>query len=300
MMREVRLSPAGDYDNSARDYRHITATPMASAMGALISGVRLPDLSDEGFAELQDALWRHKMIFLKDQHLTHAEHEAFALRWGPFAPDAYTHGVAGHPGVQPLIKEADHKSKGLFGSGWHTDSPFLPEPPGMTILRSVEVPPYGGDTVWANCALAYRMLSPAMQDTLRPLQVRMSARNNAWTQKQADGKELSFASEAAREAAFTGNAHPLVRRHPHTGELSLFVDEVYAVGIEGMTGAESNALIDFLCRHITQHHFTFRLKWEPGMVAMWDNRTALHLAANDYDGFRREMYRTTMAGERPS
>ena len=299
-MREVRLSPAGSYDNSARDYAHITATPMASAMGALISGVSIPDLTDAAFAEVQDALWRHKMICFKDQPLTHAQHEEFALRWGPFAPDAYTHGVPGHANVQPLIKEADHKSKGLFGSGWHTDSPFLPEPPGMTILRSIEIPPYGGDTVWANCALAYRMLTPAMQAMLRPLKVRMSAPNNAWTQKQADGKELNFASDAAREAAFTGNAHPLVREHPHTGELSLFVDEVYAVGIEGMSAAESHALLDFLCRHITQHHFTFRLKWDVGMVAMWDNRSALHLAANDYDGFRREMYRTTMAGERPA
>lgn len=298
-MREVRLSPAGSYDNSARAYRHIEVVPIASAMGAEVRGVRLPELSGEGFADLQDALWRHKMICLRDQHLTHAEHEAFALRWGPFAPDAYTRGVPGHPGVQPLIKEADARSKGLFGSGWHTDSPFHAEPPGMTILRAVQVPPYGGDTVWANTALAYRMLSPAMQEMLRPLKVRMSARNNAHTQKMADGKELSFASDAAREAAFEGNAHPLVRTHPFSGELALFVDEVYAVGIEGMTTAEAIPLLDFLCRHITQHHFTVRLKWEPGMVAMWDNRAALHLAANDYDGFRREMYRTTMAGERP-
>lgn len=298
-MREVRLSPAGEYDNAPRDYRHITVRPLASAMGAELVDLRLADLPDEAFAEVQDALWRHKMVFARGQHLGHAEHEAFALRWGPFAPDAYTQGVAGHRGVQPLIKEADHRSKGLFGSGWHTDSPFLPEPPGMTILRSVEVPPWGGDTVWANTALAWRMLSPAMQAMLRPLRVRMSARNNAWTQKQADGKELNFASDAAREAAFTGNAHPLVRTHPMTGELSLYVDEVYAVGIEGMTAAESRPLLEFLCQHITQHHFTCRLRWEPGMVAMWDNRAALHLAANDYDGFRREMYRTTMAGERP-
>ena len=138
-----------------------------------------------------------------------------------------------------------------------------------------------------------------MQTMLRPLKVRMSAVNNAHTQKLADGKELNFASDEAREAAFAGNAHPLVRTHPMTGELALFVDEVYAVGIEGMTQAESLPLLDFLCRHITQHHYTVRLKWEPGMVAMWDNRGALHLAANDYDGFRREMYRTTMAGERP-
>ena len=298
-MREVRLSPSGGFDNAAREYRHIAVRPVAAAMGAEVL-VDLRGLSDAAFAELQDAFWHHKMVFLRNQHLTNAEHEAFALRWGPFAPDAYTHGVPGHPGVQPLVKEADARSKGLFGSGWHTDSPFLPEPPGMTILRSVEIPPYGGDTVWANGALAYRMLSPAMQAMLRPLQVRMSARNNAHTQKQADGKELNFASEAAREAAFTGNAHPLIRTHPATGEQSLFVDEVYAVGIEGMSQAESVPLLDFLCRHLTQHHFTVRLKWEPGMVALWDNRTALHLAANDYDGFRREMYRTTMAGERPA
>lgn len=297
-MREVRLSPSGGFDNAALPASHIEVRPVAAAMGAEVMG-DLRDLSGDAFAELRQALWRHKMLFARGQHWTHAEHEAFALRWGPFAPDAYTHGVVGHPGVQPLIKEADHRSKGLFGSGWHTDSPFLPEPPGMTILRSVEVPPYGGDTVWANCALAYRTLSPAMQTMLRPLKVRMSAVNNAHTQKLADGKELNFASDEAREAAFTGNAHPLVRTHPMTGELALFVDEVYAVGIEGMTQAESLPLLDFLCRHITQHHYTVRLKWEPGMVAMWDNRGALHLAANDYDGFRREMYRTTMAGERP-
>lgn len=298
-MHEIRLSPSGGFDNSARTYAHIEARPLSAAMGAEIVGPRLDELSDEGFAELQQALWRHKMVYLRGQHLSHAEHEAFARRWGSFAPDAYTHGVPGHPNVQPVIKEADHRSKGLFGSGWHTDSPFLPEPPGMTILRSVEVPPFGGDTVWADCALALRMLSPTMQDLLRPLKVRMSARNNAYTQKLADGKELSFASDAAREAAFAGNAHPLVRRHPVTGELSLYVDEVYAVAIEGMSGAESRALLDLLVRHITQHHFTCRLRWEPGMVAMWDNRAALHLAANDYDGFRREMYRTTMAGEAP-
>jgi taurine dioxygenase len=299
-MQEVRLSPSGAFDNHARSYVEIEARPLASSMGAEIVGPRLSDLSDAGLGELQDALWRHKMVFLRRQNLSHAEHQAFARRWGPFAPDAYTQGVPGHPDVQPVIKEADHRSKGLFGSGWHTDSPFLPEPPGVTMLRSVEIPPYGGDTVWANCALALRKLSPAMQAMLRPLKVRMSARNNAFTQKLADGKELSFATKAARAAALEGTAHPLVRTHPVTGEQSLYIDEVYAVGIEGMTGAESRALLDFLTRHITQHGFTCRLRWEPGMLVMWDNRTALHLAANDYDGYRREMYRTTLAGEAPA
>jgi alpha-ketoglutarate-dependent taurine dioxygenase len=298
-MHEVRLSPTGAFDNSARDYVHIAAHPLASALGAEITGPRLPELDDVGFAELQDALWRHKIIYLRGQNLSHAEHEAFARRWGPFGEDAYTQGVPGHSNVQPVIKEAESRSKGLFGAGWHTDSPFLPVPPGVTILRSVEIPPFGGDTVWANCALAFRMLSPAMQAMLRPLKVRMSARNNAYTQKLADGKELSFASEEARSAALGGTAHPLVRRHPHSGEEALYVDEVYAVAIEGMSEAESRPLLDFLTRHITQHHFTCRLRWEAGMIAMWDNRAVLHIAANDYDGHRREMYRTTLAGEAP-
>jgi alpha-ketoglutarate-dependent taurine dioxygenase len=153
--------------------------------------------------------------------------------------------------------------------------------------------------VWADTALAYRMLSPAMQAMLRPLKVRMSAAANMATQKKADGKELAFADEAQRAAAHEGAAHPLVRRHPVTGELSLYVDEVYAERIEGMSEAESRPLLDFLIRHITQHAFTCRLRWEPGMVVAWDNRTALHIAANDYDGWRREMYRTTIAGDVP-
>jgi taurine dioxygenase len=299
-MHEVRLSPSGAFDNAARDYAAITVLPLAAAMGAEVAGVRLPDLTDAAFAELQDALWRHKMLFARAQNLSHAEHEAFAARFGAFGEDAYTQGVAGHRNVQPVIKEAESRTKGLFGSGWHTDSPFLPVPPSVTILRSVEIPPFGGDTVWANCALAFRMLSPAMQAMLRPLNVRMSARNNMFTQKQADGKELAFATDAARDAAMAGTAHPLVRRHAVTGEEALYVDEVYAVAIDGMTEAESRPLLDFLTRHVTQHHFTCRLRWEPGMVAMWDNRGCLHLAANDYDGHRREMYRTTLAGEVPA
>ncbi len=299
-MFEVRLSPHGEFDNSARAYDHITVEPIAAAMGAEIKGVQVASLSDAAFAELRDALWRHKMVFLSDQTITHADHEAFGARFGDFAVDAYTQGVEGHRNVHPLIKEADTRSKALFGSGWHTDSPFLDEPPSVTILRSVETPPYGGDTVWANSALAYRMLSPAMQEMLRPLKVHMSARANAWTQEKVSGKALAFASDERRCAAFEGNLHPLVRTHPITGERALYVDEVYAIGIDGMAFEESRPIIQFLTRHITQHAFTCRLRWKPGMIAMWDNRTALHLAANDYDGFRREMYRTTMVGERPA
>jgi taurine dioxygenase len=295
-MWEVRVSPSGDFDNHPFQSNHFTVEPLSAAMGAEIVGVRLPELSDEAFDALKQALYKHKMIYLRGQHLSHAEHEAFAARLGPFAVDAYTQGVAGHRDVHPIIKEADTRTKSLFGGGWHTDSPFLAVPPAITTLRSVQVPPYGGDTSWANCALAFRQLSKTYQDMLRPLRVHMSARNNVLTQEHLLGKAIGFSNEDTEEAALTGRYHPFVRAHPETGEESLYICDTYAVGIEGMTTHEARPIIRFLVEHATQHAFTCRLRWEPGMVALWDNRLTMHLGPNDYDGFRREMYRTTTAG----
>ncbi len=298
-MWEVRVTPAGDFDNHAEPSPFFEVLPLAGAMGAEIAGVRLPDLSDEALASFREALCRHKMLFLKDQHLTHGEHEAFAARLGPFAVDAYTGGVPGHKDVHPIIKEAETKSASLFGGGWHTDSPFLEEPPSITTLRQIEGPPYGGDTSWANCALAFRHLSKTYQDMLRPLRVWMSASNNFATQEKLLGKAISFANEEEYQQGMKGAFHPLVRTHPETGEESLYICDTYAAGIEGMTTHEAKPLIDFLVAHCTQHAFTCRLRWQPGMVAMWDNRTVMHLGPNDYDGYRREMYRTTTAGGVP-
>ena len=300
MVFEARVSPSGEFDNSARSYSHIEVRPAAAALGAEVVGVRLPDLGDDAFGEFEDALWRHKVLFLRNQHLTHEEHERFAERLGPFAVDAYTQGTEGHRNVHPIIKEADHKSKAVFGSGWHTDSPFLAAPPSITMLRAVEIPPYGGDTVWANTALAFRFLSPVYQDMLRPLKVHMSAAANYATQAKLAGKALPFADEQQKTEALEGRFHPLVRTHPETGEEALYLDEIYAIGIEGMTHEESFPILEFLRRHMIQHAFTFRLRWEVGMVAMWDNRATVHLGPNDYDGFRREMYRTTTAGTPPA
>src|SRR5688572_1584426 len=162
----MRLHPHEGFDNSAASYRQIEAIPLAAAMGAEIRGVDVATVNDDAFAEIQHALFRHKMIFLRDQRIGDAEHKAFTRRFGPFADDAYTAGVPGHPEVQPVIKQADDRSAMVFGSGWHTDSPFLAEPPAISTLRAVKVPPFGGDTMWANSALAWRMLSPAMQGLL--------------------------------------------------------------------------------------------------------------------------------------
>ncbi|MEI9886807.1 MAG: TauD/TfdA family dioxygenase [Rhizomicrobium sp.] len=305
------VHPTGKFDNRAEAYDHIEARPLAAAMGAEIRGVRLADISDAQFAEVRHALFRHKMIYFRDQEIGHGDQEAFSLRFGPFAEDAYTKGVPGHVNVQPLIKDADTRTGMVFGSGWHTDSPFLEKPPAISMLYGVDIPPYGGDTIWANAALAYAMLSETMQRMLAPLRVHMSMARvleSARTYGRVDASPVGRLAATRGAAALPddvvrkveGTTHPLVRSHPVTGEKSLYCDGSYAVGIEGLTEPEAGALLTFLVAHMTQPAFTCRLRWEPRTFALWDNRICIHQAFNDYDGFRRELYRTTVAGEAPS
>jgi len=304
------LHPHGKFDNHARPYRHITALPLAAAMGAEIRGVDIGQLSDAQFAEIEDALFHHKMIYFRGQAIGHAGHHAFSRRFGPFAEDAYTDGMPGFREVQPIIKEADDRSSHVFGSGWHTDSPFLDEPPAITILRSVATPPYGGDTMFANAALALRMLGDTMRALIAGLRVRFSMRDVlASAQVNAEQRDSPIGRLAATRTLaelpeglrrkVAGAAHPLVRTHPRTGEKSLYLDPSYAIGFEGMSDAEGLPLLKMLCDHLTQPAFTCRLRWEPDMLVLWDNRAGVHQAFNDYDGYRREMYRTTVAGQKP-
>ncbi|MGA8709585.1 MAG: TauD/TfdA family dioxygenase, partial [Steroidobacteraceae bacterium] len=307
----MRLHPTGKFDNTAAAYHLIEARPLAAAMGAEICGVEVRRASEAQFAEIRAALFRHKMIFFRDQALTHSDQEQFSLRFGPFAEDAYTSGVAGHRNVHPLIKEAGDRSEMVFGEGWHTDSPFLAEPPAITMLYSVEIPPFGGDTIWANSALAYAQLSDTYRHLLDGLKVHFSLRDVLKSAQQAvEQRDTPIGRLAATRDApalpddlqrkIRGNVHPLVRTHPVSGEKALYVDGAYAIGIEGMVPEESAPILKFLADHITQHAFTCRLRWQPRTLAIWDNRLCVHQAFNDYQGHRRELYRTTVAGEKPS
>ncbi len=304
------IHPSGAFDNHAVATHHIEVMPLAAAMGAEIDGVDLAAATDDQFEEIEAALFRHKMIYFRDQDISHADQEAFGRRFGPFAEDAYTKGVPGHPDVQPVVREADTRVAMVFGSGWHTDSPFLPQPPAISMLYGVDVPPYGGDTIWANSALAYSTLSPAMRRVVEPLRVHMSMKHVlATAQRAVDPDDTPLGRLAASKDGpmpddlaqkVTGSHHPLVRTHPRTGERALYCDGTYAVGIEGMTDDESASILEFLVGHITQPAFTCRLRWSPRTFVIWDNRLCVHQAFNDHDGFRREMYRTTIAGEEPT
>ena len=306
----MRLHPTGKFDNQAAHYEHISVRPLAAAMGAEIHGVDAARATDSQVDEIRHALHRHKMVYLRDQELTHGDHEAFSLRFGAFAEDAYTQGSPGHRNVHPLIKEANDQSRMVFGEGWHTDSPFLPKPPAITLLRSVQVPPFGGDTTFANLALAYATLSDAYRRMIEPLRVHFSLRDVLKAAQDAvEIGDSPIGRLAATRTAdrlsedlvrkIKGSVHPLVRTHPVTGEKALYLDPSYAIGIAGMLPDEAAPLMKYLTEHLTQPAFCCRLRWEARMLTMWDNRLCVHQAYNDYQGHRRELYRTTIAGEQP-
>lgn len=301
------IHPTGKFDNHARAYKTITAHPLAAAMGAQIRGADFAQMSDEQFAEIRDALFRHKMIYFRDVDLSHTQHEEFSFRFGPWAEDAYTDGIPGHPNIQPLIREAGAKGDHIFGSGWHSDAPFLAEPPAISMLYGVEIPAFGGDTIWANTVLAYNTLSAVMKGLLQDLRVHMSMqpvfdsllkhgdRNDGPIGKLAQLNDASALPDDVLRK-LKGAFHPLVRTHPVSGEKAVYCDPAYSVGIDGMSEPEADALLSFLVTHITQPAFTCRLRWAPKTFALWDNRLCIHQAFNDYEGMRRELYRTTVAG----
>ena len=303
-LTEYKVHPTGHFDNHPREYSRVESVPLACAMGAEIRGVDLRRLDEEQFREISDALYHHKMIYFRDQEISFEDQENITRRFGPFATDAYNVGVPGHPNIQKVVKEKSSKTPYVFGGSWHTDSPFLQRPPVMVLLYANEVPPYGGDTWWANTELAYEYLSDTMKNLLKQLRIHWSAQNVVRLLQETTEESRQFSAGSTNitvgnELKSEGCFHPLIRKHPVTGKLSLYVDETYTVGIEGMSNAEAETLVNFLCSHITQPVFTCRLRWEAGTLAIWDNRSTLHHAFNDYAGFRREMHRTIVSGEKP-
>jgi len=300
----MQLYPPVYFDDAANGYTEISTIPLSSAMGAEIRGVDVAAITDAQFSQVKDALFRYKMIYFRDQNLTIEDQERLTLRFGPFGTDAYTKGMPGHPNVQHLIKEASTKVDRVFGEGWHTDSPFLDRPPAISLLYGNDIPPYGGDTWWCNSELAYDFLSDKMKGLLDGLRVHMSAKLAIARTVRLDtnGKPIVGEMQLSmdQQRMIEGNFHPLVRTHPDTGRKSLYVDQIYSQGIEGLTEAEAKPLLEFLGEHVTQEEFSCRLRWSKGTLVLWDNRICIHKAYNDYDGYRREMYRTIVDGEIPA
>lgn len=274
----------------------------AGALGAEVTGIDLArPLDPETVATLRAAWMEHLVLFYPGQKISDGDLERFTSYFGPFGKEPFVDGIStDHPNVLAVIKEADERRKANFGGNWHSDWSFQEAPPAGTFLYALEVPPYGGDTMWANQYLAYETLSSGMQALLDGLEAVHSAkrpygRQGIYADKsQARSMKIRTGEEA--EAELT---HPVVRVHPETGRKALYVNQVYTLRFKDMTAAESAPLLDFLFAHSTRPEFICRNRWQQGTLTMWDNRCTQHYAINDYDGFRRELHRTTCAGDPP-
>src|SRR5882724_6878684 len=282
-------------------FAHIRVQPMAGALGADIAGIDLArSLDDRTFAEIERALHEHLVIFLHDQVLTPEQHLAFTRRFGSISRSPYIKHMDEYPDIIAVLKEADERKISTFGNAWHSDFSFLEEPPLGSVLYAREVPSYGGDTLFANMYEAYEALSEGMKRLLDPLKAIHSGRPYG---RGGVSKDLrvsrSIQIERDNPEAEREVAHPVVRLHPESGRKALFVNAIYTTRFENMSEAESKPLLDYLFQHCTTPEFTCRFRWQTGSLALWDNRCAMHYAVNDYDGQRRLMHRTTVAGERP-
>jgi taurine dioxygenase len=281
-------------------YRTIRVTAQPSGFGAEIVGLDLTrPLSKAALADVKAAWAKHAVVAFPDQPLSLDQLEAFTQEIGPFGVDPFIKPMPGHPNVLELRREPDEKATN-FGAGWHSDWSFQAAPPAATLLRSEVVPPVGGDTLFCDCAAAYEALSPTMQAMLAPLQAVHSATRAYGTKgvfaKETEKRTLEIIVSPEADKSLT---HPLVRTHPVTGRKALFISPVYTTGIEGLTVAESTAILTFLFQHMVQDRFIYRHKWRPGMLLMWDNRCTMHFAEGGYDGHLRVMHRTTVAGDVP-
>ncbi len=268
---------------------------IAGALGAEVSGVSLGrELTDQDAAGLRQALRDHLVIFLRGQDLSPSEFLRFAETMGE--PIEYPF-VSGLEGFQKIIevKKLEHETVN-FGGVWHSDTTYLEAPPMGSMLLAREVPPHGGDTLFANQYLAYETLSETMKRLLDGLRgISSSAKADV-----SRTREDRIATDGRKSASKAYRAvHPLVRTHPETGRKALFVNVAHTVGIEGMTDDESAPLLESLFRHQVRPEFTCRFRWQPGSLAFWDNRCTLHNPVNDYHGFRRVMHRITLRGDTP-
>jgi taurine dioxygenase len=273
----------------------IEVRPTAGAIGAEIFGVDLSEpLDDETVASIRRAWLDHLVIFFRDQNLPPAEFLAFARRFGEPIEYPFVHGIEGFPEITPVVK-LEHERVN-FGGLWHSDTTYLETPPMGTMLIAREVPPHGGDTLFANMYLAYETLSEGMRRLLDGL-IAVNSSAKADTTKTREDRMREGANPAARKEYMA--EHPVVRTHPETGRKALYVNGGHTVRFRDMTEEESAALLCFLFAHQTRPEFSCRFRWEAGSLAFWDNRCAQHNPINDYHGFRRVMHRVTLAGDRP-
>ena len=277
-----------------RSYRYIEVRPIAGALGAEIEGVDAArPLGSEVVAEMRQAFLDHLVIFLRNQKLTPQTQLAFAERFGQPMEYPQLKGLPECPLITPVVKLAHERVN--FGGIWHSDTTYLKRPPMASMLYAIEIPPYGGDTLFANQYLAYETLSEGYRKMLDGL---IGVSSSLKADASRTREDRLRAAGVDHKALIAG--HPVVRTHPETGRKALYVNVGHTTHFMGLTEEESRPLLAYLFQHQVRPEFTCRFRWEPGSLAFWDNRCVQHNPVNDYYGFKRVMHRVTLAGDTPS
>lgn len=272
-----------------------TVRKLAGGIGAELGGIDLTrELSDDTIAAIRRAWLEHVVIFFRDQNLSSSAYLALAERFGQPMEYPFVKGIEGFPVITPVVK-LEHERVN-FGGVWHSDTTYLDEPPLGTFLLAREVPPYGGDTLFANQYLAYDALSDGLKRTLEGL-IGVSSSAQADVSRTREDRIADSGTQRAKQTLTA--EHPVVRTHPETGRKALYVCVAHTVRFKGWSEAESAPLLRYLHQHQIKPEFICRFQWQPGSLALWDNRAALHYPINDYHGHRRVMHRITLKGDRP-
>ena len=279
----------------------LAISPLTPTLGAEIDGIDVRELDEDDFAALYRAWLDYKVLFLRGQSLELAQLETFSRRFGELMRLPYVRPHAGHEHIIRVLKTAEEVDMGVFGGEWHSDFSFLPQPPKASILYAEEIPPVGGDTLWVDMVQALARL-PA--DLRAAVQGRDAIHVGApYGVRHAPPEETQFKGsieiERNNPEADRETRHPVICRHPETGLQMLFINPTYTTRIDDYAEADSSALLSRLFQHCTRPEFSCRFRWSGGSLVLWDHRSTMHYAVNDYDGHRRCLYRTTIRGQAP-
>lgn len=274
----------------------LNIAPVSPAIGARVSGLDLTrPLTDQQAAALQAALVKHQVLFFENQPLTPDSQRAFAARFGSL----HIHPVYPNVPEQPEIMVLDTGPHNPTDNDvWHTDVTCIETPPAIVALAGKQIPPSGGDTVWASNIAAYEALSEPLKRLLDPLKA-LHDFTKSFPEWRHNGDPETHARWKAAREKHPPVVHPVIRVHPVSGTRGLFVNENFTARIVGFTDRESAAILEFLFDHISRPEFTVRWQWKPDDLVLWDNRSTQHYAVNDYLPHRRIMHRATVLGDRP-
>ena len=279
--------------SAQQNYSHIDVKPVSGALGAEIKGVDISiPLDAEVVSEIRNALLKHLVIFFQNQVISPQQQLNFAEQFGIPMEYPQLKGLPDCPLVTEVIK-LEHETLN-FGGVWHSDTTYLQQPPMASLLYAIEIPPYGGDTMFSNQYMAYETLSEGLKKTLSEL-----VAVNTSSKPEVSMTREDRMREAGMELNILSASHPAVRTHPETGGKSLFVNKAHTTHFKDWTESESKSLLEFLFQHQVRTEFTCRFRWEKNSLAFWDNRCVQHNPVNDYQGFRRKMHRVTIAGDKP-